>query len=500
MNRIFNLKLITSFLGLSIMLNGLVMLLTTPVALYFEEECWLSIAASGALTLTLGFFMWFLNRDAVKNLQSRDGYLIVVLGWLMLTLTGTLPYIISGSIPNFTDAFFETMSGYSTTGASILQDIEAMPKGILFWRSATHWIGGMGIIVLTIAILPLLGIGGMQLFMAESPGPSADKLHPRITETAKRLWMLYLGLTLSEFLLLKVAGMSWFDAINHAMATMSTGGFSTKNSSVAYWNTAPMIQYIIAFFMFVAGTNFVLTYFAFKGKISKLRDNEEFRWYLRIILVCTAILTILIVFFQNPELQSSIIHPEVWGNFESSFRHSLFQVLSIITTTGFVSADFTMWNSIAIALIFILFFVGGSAGSTSGGVKVVRQVIMIKHSLLELKKQIHPNAILPVRYNNKGVKPNIVYNILSFFVFYILIALISILIFTVLGMDFYSSIGVTISSLGNVGPGIGSVSPVDNFAHLSDAAKWFSTFLMLLGRLELFTVLMLLTPYFWKKN
>jgi trk system potassium uptake protein TrkH len=243
-----------------------------------------------------------------------------------------------------------------------------------------------------------------------------------------------------------------------------------------------------------------LTYFVFQGKISKLRDNEEFRWYLRIILVCTAILTILIVFFQNPELQSSIIHPEVWGNFESSFRHSLFQVLSIITTTGFVSADFTMWNSIAIALIFILFFVGGSAGSTSGGVKVVRQVIMIKHSLLELKKQIHPNAIIPVRYNNKGVKPNIVYNILSFFVFYILIALISILIFTVLGMDFYSSIGVTISSLGNVGPGLGSVSPVDNFAHLSDAAKWFSTFLMLLGRLELFTVLMLLTPYFWKKN
>ncbi|MGB0837801.1 MAG: TrkH family potassium uptake protein [Flavobacteriaceae bacterium] len=496
----FNTRLITSFLGLSSVLNGVFMLLAVPISLYFNEKSALGISLAGLITLVLGFSMWFFNRKAPKTLQARDGYLIVTLGWLMLTFTGTLPYLLTGSIPNFTNAIFESISGYSTTGASILNDIESMPKGILFWRSATHWIGGMGIIVLTVAILPLLGIGGMQLFMAESPGPSADKLHPRITETAKRLWLIYFSLTLTEFLLLKVAGMSWFDAINHAMATMSTGGFSTKNSSLAYWNDMPMIQYIVSIFMFIAGMNFVLTYFGFKGNFKKIYGNEEFRWYARIVIVFTLILTVCIVFFQDPNLESSIHHPKIWGEIESGFRHGLFQVLTVMTTTGFVTADFTMWNSIALALIFTLFFVGGSAGSTSGGVKVVRQVIMIKHSLLELKKQLHPNAIIPVRYNGKGVQPNIVYNILSFFVLYILILLISIFIFTLLGLDFYSSLGATISSLGNVGPGIGTVSPVDNFAHLSSAAKWFSAFLMLIGRLELFTVLILLTPYFWRKN
>lgn len=496
----FNTRLITSFLGLSSVLNGVFMLLAVPISLYFNENSAVGISLAGLITLILGFSMWFFNRKAPKTLQARDGYLIVTLGWLMLTFTGTLPYLLTGSIPNFTNAIFESISGYSTTGASILNDIESMPKGILFWRSATHWIGGMGIIVLTVAILPLLGIGGMQLFMAESPGPSADKLHPRITETAKRLWLIYFSLTLTEFLLLKIAGMSWFDAINHAMATMSTGGFSTKNSSLAYWNDMPMIQYIVSIFMFIAGMNFVLTYFGFKGNFKKIYENEEFRWYARIVIVFTLILTICIVFFQDPNLESTIHHPKIWGEIESGFRHGLFQVLTVMTTTGFVTADFTMWNSIALALIFTLFFVGGSAGSTSGGVKVVRQVIMIKHSLLELKKQLHPNAIIPVRYNGKGVQPSIVYNILSFFVLYILILLISIFVFTLLGLDFYSSIGATISSLGNVGPGIGTVSPVDNFAHLSTGAKWFSAFLMLIGRLELFTVLILLTPYFWRKN
>lgn len=496
----FNLGLITSFLGMSAMLNGVFMFLALPFSFYYKEDSASGITIAGLITLVIGSTMWYLNRNAVKSLQTRDGYLIVTLGWLMLSLTGTLPYLLTGSIPNFTNAFFETISGYSTTGASILSDIESMPKAILFWRSATHWIGGMGIIVLTVAILPLLGIGGMQLFMAESPGPSADKLHPRITETAKRLWLIYASLTLSEFVLLKIAGMTWFDALNHAMATMSTGGFSTKNASIAYWNDSPLIQYIICLFMFIAGMNFVLTYFGFKGNFRKVYDNEEFRWYFRIVLLFTVIISICVIWFQDTNLSSSINHPEVFGDLESGFRHSLFQVLSIITTTGFVSADYTMWNALALAMIFSLFFLGGSAGSTSGGVKVVRQVIMIKHSLLEFKKQIHPNAILPVRYNGKGVNPNIVYNILSFFILYIIILLLSIMIFTLLGMDFLSAIGATISSLGNVGPGIGSVSPVDNFAHLGQAAKWFSAFLMLIGRLELFTVLILLTPYFWRKN
>ena len=331
--------------------------------------------------------------------------MIVTLGWLTLSLTGMLPYLISGEIPNITDAFFETISGYSTTGSSILEDIESMPKGILFWRSATHWIGGMGIIVLTIAILPLLGIGGMQLFMAEAPGPSTDKLHPRITDTAKRLYLIYVLLTVAQFILLKVAGMTWFDAINHAMATMSTGGFSTKNSSIAFYNHLPMVQYIIILFMLIAGTNFVLTYFALKGKIQKVFQSEEFKYYLFGIIGVASIVTVIIYFFQDPSLQTSIAHPMVYGKAESAIRHGLFMVTSIVTTTGFVTADFTMWSFFASGIFFALFFTGGSAGSTSGGVKVVRHVVMLKNSFLEFKKALHPNAIIPVRHDGKTGAP-----------------------------------------------------------------------------------------------
>jgi trk system potassium uptake protein TrkH len=268
--RELNFKMVLSFLGLTAGLNGVFMLLSVPFSLYHDEKAASGILLAGALTIVFGFFLWFFNRKAPKNLQKREGYIIVTLGWLVLTFTGALPYLFTGTIPNFVDAIFETISGYSTTGASIINDIEILPKGILFWRSATHWIGGMGIIVLTVAILPLLGIGGMQLFLAEAPGPSADKMHPRITQTAKRLWLIYVSLTLTEFLLLKIAGMTWFDAINHAMATMSTGGFSTKNTSMAYYNHMPVVQYIVVVFMFIAGTNFVLTYFALKGKIQKI--------------------------------------------------------------------------------------------------------------------------------------------------------------------------------------------------------------------------------------
>ena len=495
-----NYKIIISFLGLTSMLNGFFMLVAYPFSLYNNEEAQWGILYAGLITITLGFYMWFSNKDAPKNLQKKEGYIIVTFGWLILSLTGTLPYLLTGSIPDFTNAFFETLSGYSTTGSSILTDIEAMPKGILFWRSATHWIGGMGIIVLTIAILPLLGIGGMQLFLAEAPGPSADKMHPRITETAKRLWLIYFSLTITQFFLLKIAGMTWFDAINHAMSTLSTGGFSTKNSSVAHWNHMPMIQYIITFFMFVAGTNFILTYFAFKGKWQRIIRNEEFKWYFFGTISLVIVLTILINYFQDPLLETTILHPKPLGEFESAFRHASFQIIAILTTTGFVSADFTMWNSFATMFIFALFFIGGSAGSTSGGVKIVRHITMIKSSMLELKKLLHPSAIIPVRYGGKAIQQSIVFNILSFFVLYMLIFILSSVLFTLLGLDIISAMGVTASSLGNIGPALGSVSPVNNFAHLSIGAKWFCAFLMLIGRLELFTVLILFTPYFWKKN
>jgi len=495
-----NIKIIVSFLGLTSMLNGFFMLIAMPFSIYHNEPEQWGILKAGLTTITIGLTLWFLNRKAKKSLQKKEGYLIVTLGWLMLTLTGTLPYLFTGSIPNFTNAIFETISGYSTTGSSILTDIESMPKGILFWRSATHWIGGMGIIVLTVAVLPLLGIGGMQLFMAEAPGPSADKMHPRITETAKRLWLIYFILTFSEFFLLKIAGMTWFDAINHAMATMSTGGFSTKNASVAHWNGSPVIQYIITAFMLIAGANFVLTYFALKGQVRKVFQSEEFKYYFFGILGLTAIITVIIVNFQDPNLVTSINHPKPWGETESAFRHAAFQVTSVLTTTGFVTADFTMWSYFATTLMFSLFFIGGSAGSTSGGVKIVRHIIMIKNSFYEFKKLLHPSAIIPVRYNGTGVPKNIIYNILAFFILYMLIFIVGSIILTFFGLDFESAIGATASSLGNIGPAIGSVSPVDNFAHLSIGAKWFCSFLMLIGRLELFTVLILFTPFFWRKN
>ncbi len=476
------------------------MFLAVPFSLYHQETARWGILNAGIITVSMGLLLYFFNKPIHTNIQKKEGYLIVTLGWLTLCLTGMLPYMLSGAIPNFTNAFFETVSGYSTTGSSILTNIESMPKGILFWRSATHWIGGMGIIVLTIAILPLLGIGGMQLFMAEAPGPSADKLHPRITDTAKRLYLIYVVLTMVEFLLLKLAGMTWFDAINHAMATMSTGGFSTKNTSIAFYNGMPFIQYIIIFFMFVAGTNFVLTYFALKGQLKKVLQSEEFRYYGYAILGISTIITVLILFFQDPNLQTNVTHPMVFGATESAIRHALFQVTSVITTTGFISADFTMWSFFATGIFFALFFLGGSAGSTSGGIKIVRHIVMLKNSFLEFKKALHPNAIIPVRYDQKPVNQSIVFNILSFFIIYMLIFIIASVILTFFGLDFLSALGAAASSLGNIGPAIGSVNPVANFSHLSIAAKWFCALLMLIGRLELFTVLILFTPFFWRKN
>lgn len=495
-----NLKIIYRFLGITAILNGVFMFIAYPFSLYHQEQAQLGILGAGIVTVFFGALLFVFNKTNNTNLGKKEGYIIVTFGWLILSVTGCLPYLFSGAIPNITDAFFETISGYTTTGSSILNDIESMPKGILFWRSATHWIGGMGIIVLTVAILPLLGIGGMQLFMAEAPGPSADKLHPRITDTAKRLYLIYVVLTFAEFFLLKIAGMGWFDAINHAMATMSTGGFSTKNASLAHYNGIPAVQYIVTLFMLIAGTNFVLNYFALKGKVYKVFQSEEFRYYIAAIFGITAVIATIIIFFQEPSLQTSIDHPKVFGEVESAIRHALFMVTSVITTTGFVSADFTMWSFFASGIFFALFFLGGSAGSTSGGIKVVRHIVMLKNSFLEFKKTLHPNAIIPVRLDGKSVKENIVFNILSFFVIYMLIFIMSSVLLTFFGLDFISSIGAAASSLGNIGPAIGSVSPVDNFAHLSVGAKWFCAFLMLIGRLELFTVLILFAPAFWRKN
>ncbi len=494
-----NYKIIFHFLGLLLLFNGGFILLSSLVSLIYKDGVTLDLFFAGIITLLAGGLMMFRTKDHKKEMNKREGYIVVTFGWIIMTLSGTLPYILTGVIPEFTNAFFETMSGFTTTGASILNDIEAVPKGVLFWRSLTHWIGGMGIIVLAVAILPLLGIGGMQLFAAEAPGPSADKLHPRITDTAKRLWLIYFGYTAIETVLLKVAGMSFFDAINHAMCTLSTGGFSTKNESIAYWNDQPIIQYIIIVFMFLAGTNFVLSYFAFKGKVQKIIKDEEFKLYFKFIVVFTIIASLIIYFQADPSV-SSISHPMVWGEGESAFRHGLFQVLAIITTTGFVTADYTLWAPFLVVFFFGLMFLGGSAGSTSGGVKVVRHLLMIKNGFVEFRRSLHPNAILPVRYNTKAVSGDIVFNILAFFILYMLSFIIGALVFSMFGIDFESSVGLAASSLGNVGPALGDFGPVNNYAALPALGKWWASFLMLIGRLELFTVLILLTPFFWRNR
>ena len=492
----FNSKIVFHLMGLLLLFNGLFMLIAAIISGIYEDGATLDITIASITSMFIGVSAMYFTREHKKEVKRKEGYIIVAFGWIIMSLSGMLPYLFSGAIPNVTNAFFETISGYTTTGATILEDIEALPKGILLWRSLTHWIGGMGIIVLAIAILPLLGIGGMQLFAAEAPGPSADKLHPRITDTAKRLWYIYVGYTLAETILLQLAGMPFFDALNHSLATLSTGGFSTKNASLAYWNHQPLIQYIIILFMFLAGSNFVLSYFAFKGKVQRVIKDEEFKFYTIFIVLFTVIVALVVYFKANVPV--SDYHPMVNGVGESSFRHALFQVVAVVTTTGFVTADFTGWTPFLTIFFFGLMFLGGSAGSTAGGIKVMRHLLIIKNGLLEFKRTLHTNAVIPVRYNNKMVKEHIVYNIIAFFVLYMLFFIIGAMVLGFLGLDFESAIGGAASSLGNVGPAFGSLNPLSNFNDLPMLGKWWCGFLMLLGRLELFTVLIILTPYFWK--
>ena len=495
-----NFKIIIYFFSILLLFNGSFMFLSSLLSFIYDDGVTQSLILSGTIVLSVGLILMLLSKDFSKEMNKREGYIVVTFGWIVMAVSGTIPYILTGAIPNFTNAFFETISGYTTTGSSILENIESIPYGVLFWRSLTHWIGGMGIIVLAIAILPLLGIGGMQLFAAEAPGPSTDKLHPRITDTAKRLWLIYFGYTAAETVLLNFAGMSFFDALNQSMSTLSTGGFSTKNDSISYWNDTPLVQYIIILFMFLAGANFVLSYFGFKGNIRKIFKDEEFKLYVKFILIFTLIAFTFIYIDSSLKHPSDLLHPMVFGEVEASLRHSLFQVISIVTTTGFISADFTTWTPFLLVFFFGLMFLGGSAGSTSGGVKVVRHLLLIRNGFMEFKRSLHPNAVVPVRYNTKAVSGDIVFNILGFFILYMLSFIIGALGFAIIGIDFESAIGVAASSLGNVGPALGEFGPANNFFNMPPIGKWWASFLMLIGRLELFTVLILFTPFFWRNR
>lgn len=475
---------------LQIILGGL-MLTGLPFSLYFKSGDAMSLLLSALVCIVTGVVLWFSSKSKNRSVNKREGYLIVTFGWMFMVTFGMLPYLISGEIPRVADAFFETMSGITTTGASVLNDIEAVPHGILYWRSLTQWIGGMGIIVLTVAIFPLLGIGGIELFSAEAPGPTSDKIHPRIQETAKRLWLIYVALTVLLVAILKIGGMTLFDAVNHALATMATGGFSTKNASLMAYDT-PVIQYAIILFMFLAGTNYTVTYLALKRKFDRVWKNDEFKAYLFFVGLLAVIVSVSVFSIQNQGDQKM--------PFEKAFRDSLFQIVSIITTTGFVSADYTAWSPALTMLFFVLLFLGACAGSTAGGIKFIRHLVFFKNSYLEFKRLLHPRAVVPLKLNEQVVAPRIMTHVIIFLLLYMIVFIVGSLLMSALGYDFMTSVGAVATSLGNVGPGIGDVGPVDNFAHLSDAAKWILSFLMLLGRLELFTILVLLSPYFWKSN
>ena len=494
-----NHKIIINLFGVLLLFNSGFMFLSTLVSLYFSDGVTLEFFLAGMIVFVIGSIFFFSTKNNVQQIKKKEVFIIVTFGWLLMICSGMLPFIFTDSIPQMSHAFFETSSGYTATGASVVENIENLPESILFWRSTTHWIGGMGIIVLAVAILPLLGVGGMQLFSAETPGPSGNKLHPRITDTAKRLWYIYVGLTLAETLLLNIAGMGFFDAINNSMSTIATGGFSTKNASIAHWNNNPSIQYIIMFFMFISGANFVLSYFALKGKVNKFINDEEFRVYFMFVFISVIIVS-FVLYFNVDLTNSKFDHPQIYGKFESSIRHALFQVIAVITTTGLVTGDFSGWTPFLTVFFFCLMFIGGSSGSTSGGVKIVRHLLMIKSAFLELKRSLHTSVIIKPRYNGSILDQNIIHNIYGFLILYILLFISGVFFFTIIGLDFKSSLGVSAASLGNVGPAIGDFGPSFSYSSLPESGKYLASFLMIFGRLELLTVFVIFTPYFWKNR
>lgn len=484
-----NYRIVVKVLGLISFILGLFMLIPCIMAVFYDHLLVLPFIKSSALALCFGVLLYTIKVSS-KEIRKREGYLIVALGWLLLCLIGAMPYLFEHAFPlSVTDAIFESTSGFTTTGATIFNDIESINPAILLWRSMTQWIGGMGIIVFTIAIFPILGIGGVELFVAESPGPTTSKIHPKIKEVAKRLWYIYVGLTLLLCLILYfVSGMTVFDAINHAMTTMSTGGFSTKNASIAHYNSA-LVEYPIIFFMLLGGTNYTILYYLFKGRLKKVWSSEELKFYLTILLVLIVAVSMML-FYNN------------FYGLEASFRNAAFGIISLVTTTGFVTQDYTVWTPGLEAIFFVTLFLGACAGSTSGGIKIIRHLAFLKTCFMEVRRILHPRAFLRMKIDGDIVPSKTTMHILVFLLFYLIIFVAGVVFVSfIMGPDpepFKTAIGAVATSLGNVGPSIGTLGPVDNFAHLNAATKMFLAFYMVIGRLELFTIIIIFTPYFWR--
>ena len=478
--------MIYRIMGFLLLIETAMLMCCGGVSLFYKEDDLNSFLLSSAITAFVGVIMLAIGRGAEKSLNRRDGYVIVSVAWIAFSFFGMLPYYIGGYIPSVTDAFFETMSGFSSTGATIMNNIESMPHGILFWRAMTQWIGGLGIVFFTIAVLPIFGMGGIQVFAAEASGPTHDKVHPRIGVTAKWIWGIYAGMTGTLIILLVFGGMGLFDSICHAFTTTSTGGFSTKQTSIEYYHS-PYIDYVISVFMFLSGVIFSLLLLMFNGIIKKFIHDAELKFYFMSVAFFTVFIAVWL--YQTSSMGA-----------EEAFRKSLFQVISLQTSTGFATADYMLWPSILWGCLLIVMIMGACAGSTTGGIKCIRMVILFKVAKNEFKHILHPNAVLPVRVNKQVISPSIQSTVLAFTFLYAIIAIISILVMMGFGVGFLESIGTVISSIGNMGPGLGTCGPAFSWSELPDAAKWLLSFLMLLGRLELFTVLLLFSSDFWKRN
>ncbi|MBU3948392.1 MAG: TrkH family potassium uptake protein [Proteobacteria bacterium] len=482
-----NYKLVLKIISILTLIITFFLIFPAAVALYYKEinEFKIFLLIIGGLLLISSISYFFLKPEKQESLSARDGFLLVTLSWLSASFVGALPFYFTGSIPAFTNAFFETMSGFTTTGASILTNIESLPKSLLFWRSLTHWLGGMGIVVLTVAILPILGIGGLQLIKAEAPGPSVDKISPRIKETAKILWYIYLGLTITQTLLLMLGGMNLFDAVTHTFGTLATGGFSPKNTSVGYYNSA-YIDGVITIFMIIAGANFILHYRVLTGRYKVLFWDTEFRVYLTIFILAVVIITFN-------------LYGTYYDSIGNSIRHASFQAASILTTTGYATVDYEKWPFLAQAILFFLMFIGGCSGSTGGGIKVIRIYSLLKQAYNEMKYLLHPRAIFILKINRKTIKKDIMYAISGFFFLYIFMILITTLVVASSNQDVLTSVTTALATVGNIGPGLGNVGPAEHYAFYPAYVKWVLCFAMLAGRLELYTIFILFTPAFWRK-
>ena len=464
------------------------MIIPAGIAAHYGEmlEFYCFLGTIFLIWIFAAFYIFFTRKAPNRVLSSRDGFFFVTSSWILAAAFGALPVFISGAIPSYTDAYFEIMSGFTTTGASILTDIESLPRSILFWRSLTHWLGGMGIVVLVVALIPLLGVGGTKLVGAESPGPSVDKFTPKIRNNALILWLIYLGLSLIETILLMTGGMDLFDAATHTFGTMATGGFSPKAASVGHYNSA-FIDAVITVFMVLAGCNFALYFKILRGKISDVFKDGEFKAYLGIFFIVAILISINLI------LKGGYKTP---GN---AFRYASFQTATIITTTGYATCDFELWPNFSKVLLFFLMFIGGCSGSTGGGIKVIRIVTVAKLGLNNIKYMLHPRGVFSLKVGQNTIRKEVVYTIAGFFALYIFTILGITVIVSTAGTDIETSVSTALVTVGNIGPGFGRIGPTENYFFFPNYVKWVLSFAMMAGRLELFTVFALLTPQFWKR-